>query len=565
MVAAAAVPKPPNVVLILTDDQGWGDVNLHGNGPLQTPVLDALAESGARFERFFVSPVCAPTRASLLTGRYALRTGVSGVTHAKEYMRLDEVTLADMFKHAGYATGCFGKWHNGDVYPYHPNGRGFDEFFGFSAGHWNNYFDTTLDHNGKEFKTEGYIIDVLTDAAIDFITEHHDEPFFCYVPYNTPHSPFQVPDKWFDKYKARGFDDTLACVYGMVDQLDHSVGRILSALDKNGIAEETIVIFLGDNGPNTDRYNGAMRGRKGSVHEGGVRQATFMRWPGKIAPGTIVKPIAAHIDILPTLAVLTGVHMPKTKPLDGINLAPLLTGEADTLPDRQVFSHWAGRGALRTQQYRYVRERNGDALFDMVQDPGQQHDVSDNHPERTVQFRNAYDDWYAAVTAQGLEPPPLPVGHPDRPCATLLAPAARLEDGVTFEGGKGWANDWVSNWTTTAGKVSWDVEVGQPGTYEIALGYVCKPKNVDARMTVSIAGQTLTAVVDEAHDPAPLPSPDRVPRKEVYEKVWATLSMGEVTLPAGRTKVVVRAKELAGPEAIDLKYVQVCRVGSPIS
>ena len=186
--AEAAAQRPPNVVVFLTDDQGFGDMHAHGNELLDTPVQDALRLAGARFERFYVNPVCAPTRAAFLTGRYPARTGVSGVTHRLETMRADEVTIAEVFKGAGYATGCFGKWHNGAHYPNHPNGQGFDEFFGFCAGHWNNYFDTTLERNGEAVQTKGYITDVITDAALDFIEANRDDPFFAYIPYNAPHA-----------------------------------------------------------------------------------------------------------------------------------------------------------------------------------------------------------------------------------------------------------------------------------------------------------------------------------------------------------------------------------------
>ncbi|MDH5604185.1 MAG: sulfatase-like hydrolase/transferase, partial [Cyclobacteriaceae bacterium] len=197
-------PPRPNVIIILTDDQGWGDLSINGNTNIRTPNIDRLAEGGTRMDRFYVAPVCAPTRAGFLTGRYHFRTGVFGVTQGDEYMNTDEVTLADIFKKGGYATGCFGKWHNGSQYPYHPNGRGFDEFYGFTSGHWANYFNTTLDHNGKDEKTEGYINDVLTDKALEFIDDNKEKPFLCYIPYNTPHSPFQVPDQYYDTLKNRG-------------------------------------------------------------------------------------------------------------------------------------------------------------------------------------------------------------------------------------------------------------------------------------------------------------------------------------------------------------------------
>lgn len=192
----ATAQVPPNIVLILADDQGWGDLSINGNGNVRTPHIDRIGKEGAQFSRFYVSPLCAPTRAGLLTGRYHYRTGVWGVSNSREFMNLDEVTLADLLKNAGYATGCFGKWHNGSQFPYHPNGRGFDEFYGMLSGHYANYFNTTVDHNGEPAKSTGYIADDLTSKAIEFIgkSTNAGKPFLCYIPYNTPHSPFQVPD-----------------------------------------------------------------------------------------------------------------------------------------------------------------------------------------------------------------------------------------------------------------------------------------------------------------------------------------------------------------------------------
>ncbi len=199
----ASAPSPqggrkPNVVLVMTDDQGWGDLRSHGNSLIDTPVMDRLAGQGARFEHYYVSPMCGPTRASLLTGRYNLRSGAAWVSHGLEVMRLNEVTIADALAGAGYATAAFGKWHNGEYGPYHPNYRGFQEFFGFCRGAWQNYFDATIEHNREPVRTKGYITDVLTDAALGFIEDNRDRPFFCYVPYNAPHHPFQVPARYVD-------------------------------------------------------------------------------------------------------------------------------------------------------------------------------------------------------------------------------------------------------------------------------------------------------------------------------------------------------------------------------
>ena len=235
--------KRPNVILILTDDQGWGDLGIHGNDRLSTPIIDKMAADGVQFDRFYVSPLCAPTRASLLTGRYYLRTGTSWVSKGLENMHAREVTIAEVFQDQGYATGCFGKWHNGAHYPQHPNQQGFDEFIGFCAGHWNNYFSTTLEHNGEPYPTDRYITDVLTDEALKFIEQNQDNQFFCYVPYNVPHGPFQVPDTYFNKYKNLGFSDKDAAVYGMCENMDENVGRIIQKVDELKLSENTIIIF----------------------------------------------------------------------------------------------------------------------------------------------------------------------------------------------------------------------------------------------------------------------------------------------------------------------------------
>jgi len=553
--------RKPNILLILTDDQGWGDIRSHGNDIIDTPVMDSLAASGARFDRFFVSPVCAPTRASLLTGRYHPRTGVHGVTRGYETMRSNEVTLAQVFKNAGYATGCFGKWHNGAHYPYHPNGKGFDEFLGFCAGHWNNYFDTNLERNGQQIKVKGYITNVLTNAALKFMEDNQDAPFFCYVPYNCPHGPFQVPDKYFDKYKAMGLDDKLACIYGMCDNIDDNMRRLLEKLDELNLKDDTIVIFITDNGPNSDRYNGDMRGRKGSVHEGGMRVPCFISWPGHIESGTVIEQISAHVDILPTLVELAGVPMIDTLPLDGTSLVPLLQNEAGDWPDRTLFQLWGNRGTARTQQYRLVDERNRIELYDMTADPGEKSDIAAEKPEITEKLKAEYDEWYESATRGGFDPIPIPIGYEQMKEVVMPAHEAFLEppnrEGISYVGRAGWANDWITNWTDTEAYPSWEVEVVRNGTYEISLMYVCKGENVGAKVRVEVGGQSVEGVVEKAHDPEPIPSPDRIPRGEVYEKVWASLKLGTVNLSKGRTQLRVVALTKLGETVMDLKAVVV--------
>ena len=562
----------PNVVLIMTDDQGWGDIHDHSNNLIDTPVLGQLRNEGARFNRFFVSPVCAPTRASLLTGRYYLRTGVHGVTRGYETMRSQEETLAEILKSSGYATGCFGKWHNGAHYPHHPNGQGFDEFTGFCAGHWNNYFDTTLDHNGTMIQTQGYITDVLTDRALQFIELNQNNPFFCYIPYNAPHSPWQVPDKYFNKYKQKGLTDKLACAYGMVENVDESIGRILSRLDVLGLAENTIVIFLTDNGPNSDRYNGDMRGRKGSVHEGGVRIPCFIRWPGTIEPGTRVKHIAADIDILPTIVDLAGIPVSPSNALDGVSLKPLLLGEHTDWEheDRMLFTFRddAGNGepgAVRNQRWRAVCDGGGEwELFDMVADPGEREDVAIQYPDVLDQLVAAYEAIVEDTTSRGFAVIPVEIGHSERPEVMLPAHEAFLYpengDGISYQGSAGWANDWVTNWSDTDAYPYWEVDIQKSGPYAFTLMYVCSEENVGAEVAVQIGEQTLQEHIEQAHDPEPVPSPDRVPRNEVYEKTWTPLQLGQLELNEGRQQVKVKVLRKPGDQVMDLKAIQVTSI-----
>src|SRR3954471_9765097 len=355
--------RRPNVVVLLSDDQGWGDLSIHGNTNLSTPNIDSLAKDGALFERFFVCPVCSPTRAEFLTGRYHARGGVRGVSTGQERLDLDERTIADTFKAAGYATGAFGKWHNGLQSPYHPNDRGFDEYYGFCSGHWGDYFSPPLRHNNEMVRGHGFTADDFTEHAMTFIEQNRQRPFFCYVPFNTPHSPMQVPDEYWDRFKNKKLEmlhynpaeeeiNFTRAALAMCENIDWNVGRVLKKLDELKLADNTIVVFFADNGANSWGWNGGMRGLKGSADEGGVRSPLLVRWPGHVQPGTRIAQIAGAIDLLPTLCELTGVRPVGDKPLDGTSVAPLLLGTAQEWPDRMIFSHWNGNVSVRTQQYR---------------------------------------------------------------------------------------------------------------------------------------------------------------------------------------------------------------------
>jgi arylsulfatase A-like enzyme len=565
--AEAASPRRPNILIILADDQGWGDLSVHGNVNLSTPNIDSLARTGALFERFFVCPVCSPTRAEFLTGRYHPRGGVHSTSTGGERLNLDEKTIADTFKAAGYATGAFGKWHNGAQYPYHPNARGFDEYYGFCSGHWGDYFDALfLDHNGQLLPHgSGFLIDELTDRAMAFIEKNKDRPFFCYVPYNTPHSPMQVPDRFWAKFagldlKMHSRDGNpedvrfTRAALAMCENIDWNVGRLLARLDDLKLAADTIVIYFSDNGPNSWRWNGGMKGRKGSTDEGGVRAPFLIRWPGRIPAGAKIPQIAGAIDLLPTLADMAGVPVVSTKPLDGITLKPLLTGAAKDWPDRMIFSHWDGKVSVRTQRWRLD---DAGQLFDMQADPGQDRDIAKAMPEVAARLSKALAQWKAEMMP-GLKHDnrPFPVGYREFPVTQLPA-----RDGVPRGGVKRSAGapncSYFTNWTSTEDRITWDVQVAAAGKYEAVVYYTCPKADVGSVIELSLGGSRIQAAVSEANDP-PLRGMehDRVPRKgESYVKDFKPLRLGVVELPAGRGLLTLRALKVAGKQVMDVRLM----------
>ena len=341
----------PNIIIIFADDQGWGDLSLTGNPVIQTPNIDALAANGALFDRFYVNPVCSPTRAEMLTGRYHVRSGVFDTGAGGERLDLDETTFAEVLKKAGYSTAAFGKWHNGMQPPYHPNARGFDEYYGFCSGHWGNYFSPLLEHNGKLVKGQGFLVDDLTEKAMQFIEDHQENPFVVYLAYNTPHSPMQVPDQWWERYKRMDLklDHRMAgeediqhtkAAYAMCENIDWNVGRIVEKVESLNLIEKTIVIYFSDNGPNGWRWNGDMKGRKGSTDEGGVRSPFMVQWKGVINPGIKVEEIAGAIDIFPSILDLANISHDTDQALDGISIKPYLFGEKPSHNERLLFSYW---------------------------------------------------------------------------------------------------------------------------------------------------------------------------------------------------------------------------------
>ncbi len=566
-IALGAETRRPNIVLILSDDQAWGDLSVTGNKNLSTPNIDSLARDGALFDRFYVCPLCSPTRAELLTGRYHPRGGVRGVSEGLERLNLDERTMADTFKPSGYATGAFGKWHNGSQAPYHPNSRGFDEYYGMTAGHWPNYFDTILDHNGEFVWGKGYVVDDLTDHAMAFMEKNRTKPFLCYLPYNSPHSPMQVPEKYWEKFshmdpvmkndkpEEEDLGMTRAAL-AMCENIDWNVGRVLQKLDDLKLANDTIVLYLSDNGPASARWNGGMRGRKGSTDEGGVRSPLMMRWPGRIPGGTKIPQIAGAIDLLPTLADLAGVKLDSKKPLDGKALTPLLTSKTPVnWPDRMIFSTNNKKVSVRTQQYRLDDQGR---LYDMVADPGQTKDVGAAQPAVTSQLKKAVAEWSAEVFPfAGPDDRPFPVGYSK---LTWLPARDGKPAGGVARSNKYPNSTFFTNWTSKEGEMSWDVEVGKAGEFDVVIEYTCAAENVGSTIEMNLLGKSAKAKVAAAFDP-PLQGAtnDRVVRIEGYYKEFKPLSLGRVSLPKGRGKLTLRATEIAGKQVADVFSVMLYR------
>ncbi len=563
----------PNVIVILTDDQGWGDLSLSGNKNLSTPNIDSLATDGASFDRFYVSPVCSPTRAEFLTGRFHQRSGVYSTSAGGERMDLDEVTIADSFKAAGYKTAAFGKWHNGMQYPYHPNGRGFDEFYGFCSGHWGNYFSPMLEHNGEIVNGEGFVVDEFTDKAMDFIAENRDEPFFVYLPYNTPHSPMQVPDKFWDRFKDKELtmryrepekeDDLhLRCALAMCENIDWNVGRLLRKLGELEIAENTIVIYFCDNGPNGFRWNGGMKGKKGATDEGGVRSPMLIRWPAGIDAGTTVETLGAAIDLLPTLVEMAGVEHIGVEPLDGVSLASVLTkegeGASEALKERIIFSGWKDRFSVRTARWRLSHDKQ---LFDMENDPGQRINVA-------RQYKDVYDRlnikrlaWkYAMIAELGDDARPFMIADPGHAFTQLPA-----RDGIphgNVERSNKFPNDsFFTNWISTDDEITWTVEVADSGKFQVELFYTCAEANVGSTVELSFKGNSLSGKVEKATDTELLgAADDRTPRGESYTQEWHRMSLGMIELEKGSGELTLRATDIPGEEVMSFRLLLLRRL-----
>lgn len=567
--------QQPNVLLILTDDQGYGDLSLHGNPILTTPRMDALGKESIRLDEFYVSPVCAPTRASLLTGRYHLRTGVSDVTRRREVLNPSETTIAELFQQNGYSTGCFGKWHNGSVYPETPDGQGFDEFIGFPYGHTTLYFDPVLQHNGGQEQKKGYITDILTDAALNFIdhAEKQNQPFFCYLAYNAPHSPVMASPDLYQKYKKQKFplSDYEAGVYAMLESLDSNIGRLLDTLDRKGLSKNTLIIFMSDNGPACPRYNAGMKGWKAHPHEGGVRVPCFVRWPAQLQGAKTVTQRLMHIDVLPTLAELCGLCGTEKLDLDGRSFASLLRDPQSTWPDRLLYTFSFGDsnalsqvGAVRTEQWLAVKWWGGSwELYDLLKDPGQRQNTAEQYPWLLSFLREHFEEKLAAYEKDLPGQTPIPVGNPIRPTVQLEAHDANLikpdGNGIDYSYPAGFAHQWITKWTKTSAYPEWIIDVKTNGTYAISLCYELEEKNCGVELKVCVGENELPVTLNDAYIAPVIPQPFILPEeaKKYETRIWTNRPVGLIQLKPGVQKLNLIATGIPGEQAIDLKAVEI--------
>lgn len=418
-----AAPARPNVIFILTDDQGYGDISLHGNPQLRTPNMDAIAQQGVQFTRFHVMPVCSPTRSCLMTGRYNYRTGVVDTYIGRSMMHSSEVTVAESLSAAGYQTGLFGKWHLGDNYPLRAMDQGFQTALTLRGGGLaqpasppnTGYFDPPLELNGRRALRKGYCSDIFFDEAMQFIEKHRRRPFFTYIATNAPHTPLELKEEWAEPYRKAGLDETTAKIYGMVGNLDSNIGRLMEHLRRLRLDQNTLLWFMTDNGPQQPRFNAGLRGLKTTPYEGGIRVPSFLRWPAKIQPGTRDSRLAAHIDFMPTVLDACGVPLPKDRKIDGRSLlAPPV--------ERTLFFQWH-RGdapeefrncAVLTDRWKLVgTEKREPELYDLPNDLGESKNLAASEPAIARQLRQQYNSWFAEVSAErGYDPPRIFVGTP---------------------------------------------------------------------------------------------------------------------------------------------------------
>ena len=559
MVAATAVvaaPKQPNVVMVITDDQGYGDLSCHGNPVLKTPELDRLHAQSVRLTDYHVAPTCAPTRSALLTGHWTNRTGVWHTIMGRSLLRDNEVTLATILKSSGYRTGMFGKWHLGDNYPYRPEDRGFEEVLRHGGGgvgqtpdYWDNaYFDDTYFYNRKPTQTKGYCTDVFFDYATRFIerVKDGDKPFFVYISSNAPHGPFHCPPEYVKPYEKQG--GRVANFFGMIANIDENVGKLRAYLDDNGLTDNTIFIFTTDNGTATGSkvFNDGMRGAKGSEYDGGHRVPFFLHWPkGGFAKGRDVDMITSYVDVVPTLINLCRAQPPADVKFDGVNIRPLLEGKGKWVDRLLVTDSQRVRDPIKWRKSAVMSDRwrlvNGKELYDIREDKGQKKNVAGQHPEVVERMRAFYDAWWAEIEPSFGEPTAIYVGHPDAPSVGLTC-----HDWITDQLSP-WNQAHIRSCEAKPGNTGfWAVNVITEGEYEVELRRW--PMEADLAITAPLA----------PGDPVPGLVAFRETQGKPFAAVKAELKFGGKTLTVpvkpGDKKVAFRLKLKPGRDELWSKF-----------
>ena len=524
--------RPPNFLFIFTDDQGYDDLSYHGNLHLQTPNIDKLACESVEFTNFHAAPLCAPSRANLLTGRQFLRTGVWGVHRGHDYLNLDETTFAELLQENGYSTGMMGKWHSGHPDAWAPWNRGFDHAW---IAKLYQHGDCQLTYNGVEQHRGGWATDTLTRIAIDFMDNHKNQPFFCYLPYMAPHGQWRAPEAYVEKYLQKGQSLELATVNAMIDHIDMNVGKLMDYLDESGLAEKTVVVFTTDNGPVQSTHGAPpnqmsdadwekrnpshLRGSKGTVWENGTRVPFFVKWPGKYQPSVVDKN-AALIDMFPTILDIAGIDIPPdNKPLDGVSLKALFEGDLASWEDRYLFNpkdepYWPGREGrnsvlpskadiffdnqiltVRNQDFKLVKRHDEYSLFNTLNDPREEEDVITEYPELAEKMKSELRNWYEEIlnSESSYTIPRFLIG-PEGVDETFLYACATASASGNVKGGA----LFTSNWLEKGDAQTILVEVLNPGSYHFILN--ARPVNTNATVQVSVGKQILTARVDSDYN-----------------------------------------------------------------
>ena len=554
------VDQKPNILIFLSDDQGWGDLSFNGNSNLSTPNIDGIANNGAAFDRFYVSPVCSPTRAELLTGKFFIRSGVNGVTRGYERMNLDHILISDYFKEKDYRTGVFGKWHNGSQPPYHPNSRGFDEFYGFTSGHWGNYYDPVLENNGEITRGKGYISDDITNKAISFI-KNSKKPFFTYVSYNTPHSPMQVPDSYLkdknivlkgrysDKENVKKTEAALA----MVENLDYNVGKVIDSLKKYKLYDNTIIIYFSDNGPNGNRWNNDLKERKGSTNEGGVRVPFFIQWPKKIPSGIRVNQISSVLDIFPTLIELT--NNSSEIDFDGLSFKKYLDDQKLKDDQRKVFSYWNNKISVRNNRFILDNQNN---LFDLKVDHQQEIVVNNKFTKEYNELKKAKNVWKNTVVdkyKKSIKRRRFTVN--DLESVYTHLPARDAEITGDLKRSSIHANcSFIENWENKEDYIYWDVEVLSSGKSNVELYYTLPENGVGTEIAIEYEDQIIYKELKTFHDPKLQGyEKDIIKRIESYTKEFNKVTIGDIDFKKGSSVLKLKTSKKTGKNSIDFRLL----------